>query len=114
MNNTMYSARELMVPGSTYDRSGLTNGGGGGPGGNPLGGYYRRDPYTRGAPPPPVPPPQRLPGPAGHPHDQLGFIQADRAGFPGGMSLPVPMGMFMAPVNAYPPQPQGMMRVIQL
>lgn len=71
MNNTMFSAREVMIPGSMYDRSGLMNGA--------APGFYNSDPFVRA-------------------HDQLSFIPSDRAfAPPPAINLPVPIGMFLPP-----------------
>ncbi|XP_064607811.1 regulator of nonsense transcripts 1-like [Liolophura sinensis] len=75
MSSTMFDARELMIPGSMYDRSSQVNGG-----------VSYREPLIRT-------------------HDQLGFIGPDR-GFASGLNLPVPVGMFMPPLQQpFPTQP---------
>jgi len=74
MNTAMYDAREAMVPGSMYDRSGQMNG--------------------QAA----VPPQPCFRGPQydmyGRPHDTLDYISPNHSQ-PGLNNLPVPIGMFM-------------------
>lgn len=66
MSMTMFDAREVLIPGSAYDRNNTFSA--------PR---FSPDSFVR--------------------HDQLGYIGPDRA-YAAGMSLPVPVGMFMPPV----------------
>ncbi|XP_013391305.1 regulator of nonsense transcripts 1 [Lingula anatina] len=76
MSNTMFSAREAMIPGSVYDRSHMMNGGT----------NFQRELF--------------IPT-----HDQLGYIGPERAYT---ASLPVPVGMFIPPMQpAYQQQMLG-------
>lgn len=78
MNTTMFSAREVMIPGSAYDRSGSQ------PATSLNGGpFFGRDPFMRAT------------------HDQMGFIPQDRSAYHAAMNLPVPIGMFMSPVAPF-------------
>ncbi|KAG1666725.1 Regulator of nonsense transcripts 1 [Nymphon striatum] len=67
MSTTMYDAREAMVPGSVYDRSGQVNGG--------PGAFFSTSIGTV-------------------PHDQIGFISPEHT-HSAATSMPVPIGMFM-------------------
>ncbi|XP_022108204.1 regulator of nonsense transcripts 1-like [Acanthaster planci] len=67
MTTAMFSAKEAMIPGSIYDRSGMMNGDSS----------------------------RYVPGP-GRIHDQMGYIQQGSAQF-GGANLPMPVNMFMPP-----------------
>ncbi|KAG7153385.1 Regulator of nonsense transcripts 1-like, partial [Homarus americanus] len=73
MNTAMYDAREAMVPGSMYDRSGPINGSA-----PPPSPYFRGPQYDM----------------YGRAHDSLDYISADHSQ-PGLNNLPVPVGMFM-------------------
>ena len=79
MSTTVYDAREAMVPGSIYDRTGQMNGnpyfGRGGGGGAGAGGMGGMDMFARA-------------------HDPIGYISPERA--QAALSnMPVPVGMFM-------------------
>ncbi|XP_074649914.1 regulator of nonsense transcripts 1-like [Tubulanus polymorphus] len=74
MCTTMFDAREVLVPGSVYDRGHMN--GGGGP-------NYRHDGFVR------------------H-HDQMGFIGPNRTYNGMGLNFPVPVNMFM-PTGPPPP-----------
>lgn len=78
MSSSMFSAREVLIPGSAYDRSGAQpqsslNGGA----------FFGRDSFMRAT------------------HDPMSFIPQDRSAYNAAMHLPVPIGMFMPPVAAF-------------
>jgi regulator of nonsense transcripts 1 len=87
MNSTMFNAREVLIPGSAYDRSGgqsaaQLNGGA----------FFSREQFLRVT------------------HDQMGYIPQDRGAYHAAMNLPVPIGMFMSPMASFQQQtmqPQG-------
>lgn len=86
MSSTMFNAREVLIPGSAYDRSGAQPAAS--LSANP---FYGRDPYMRA-------------------HDQMGYIPQDRGAYhAAAMNLPVPIGMFMpqVPFQQPPMQPAG-------
>ena len=76
----MFDAREVLIPGSAYDRNAPQQANG-----------IKFDPnsYMR--------------------HDQLGFIGHERGGFHSNniAGFPVPVGVFMPPMQAYPPHMQS-------
>lgn len=72
--------REVLIPGSAYDRSGNQP-----PSSMNGGPFYGRDPFMRAT------------------HDQIGFIPQERGAYPAALNLPVPIGMFMSPVPPYQP-----------
>ena len=93
MITAMYNAREAMVPGSIYDRSGqMSNGHSNSTNNNAPNTHnfngaalqqqqhqaFQRDAFLRSS------------------HDQIGYISAERA-HTAGINLPVPVGMFMPP-----------------
>lgn len=78
MSSSMFNAREVLIPGSAYDRSGAQ------PQSSLNGGtFFGRDPFMQAT------------------HDQMGFIPQDRNAYNATMHLPVPIGMFIPPVPAY-------------
>lgn len=81
MSNTMFDAREVLIPGSVYDR---LNGKPGGPKGftpNFSTGMNIREPLVR-------------------PHDQLSYIASERT-FANALNLPVPVSMFMPQIPTH-------------
>ncbi|XP_035667154.1 regulator of nonsense transcripts 1-like isoform X1 [Branchiostoma floridae] len=69
MSTAMWDAREALIPGGAYDRSGAFNGGPG----------YGSNDYYR-------------------PHDQMSMISNEHSQA-AGMALPIPVGMFMPPAH---------------
>ena len=92
MISAMYNAKEAMIPGSIYDRSGQmanghsnvgnthnnTNSSNYNHGLHQQHQAFQREAFLRSS------------------HDQIGYISAERA-HTAGMNLPVPVGMFITP-----------------